>query len=365
MNAVLTEFHAVRPRYELPQEHLLEWLARYHARARGESAHDDRITRKKSLFDRYGCGPHRIARRGSDISDFKTFDMETSELYRATDDADIGTRRTAAYERISLEHVTKMYEGITSPPDHLLHVTCTGYSSPSAAQRLVSFKGWSGQTAVTHLYHMGCYAAFPAIRVGAQLAQTARQVDVVHTELCSLQLNMSTLSPEQAVIQSLFGDGSIHYSVTQKSPATQSGLEIISIKEYLAPNTERHMSWRIESEGLAMTLSREVPEVLKANVPRIVESLRSENLVSSEPIFAIHPGGPRIIDVLANSLSLRAEQYRHSIDVLRDYGNMSSATLPHIWQRIVADGSIKSGSEIISLAFGPGLTIFAGLFRKI
>src|SRR5579872_5076583 len=199
MNAVLTNFYSVRPRYELPQEHLLEWLARYHAQARGQSPHNDCASKNKSLFDRYGCGPHRIASRGSDISDFNIFDTETNELYRARDHANIGTRRTAAYERISLEHVKKLYEGVTSPPDHMLHVTCTGYSSPSAAQRLISFKGWSGQTAVTHLYHMGCYASFPAIRVGAQLAQAVRQVDVVHTELCSLQLNMSTLGPEQAV----------------------------------------------------------------------------------------------------------------------------------------------------------------------
>ena len=83
-----------------------------------------------------------------------------------------------------------------------------------------------------------------------------------------------------------------------------------------------------------------------------------------EAVFAIHPGGPRIIDEIAEHLGLRPDQVQASNAILRDCGNMSSATLPHVWQAILADEAVPSGTLIVSLAFGPGLTISGALLRK-
>ena len=86
--------------------------------------------------------------------------------------------------------------------------------------------------------------------------------------------------------------------------------------------------------------------------------------IRSHALYAIHPGGPKIIRQVAQVLGLKPEQVRHSEEVLRQYGNMSSATLPHIWQKIVEDRTVPSDTLVVSLAFGPGLTIAGALFQK-
>ena len=81
-------------------------------------------------------------------------------------------------------------------------------------------------------------------------------------------------------------------------------------------------------------------------------------------VCAVHPGGPKIIDRVRDGLELAEPQVAASRAVLRDFGNMSSATLPHVWMRVLADPAVASGTPILSLAFGPGLTICAAVFRK-
>ena len=80
--------------------------------------------------------------------------------------------------------------------------------------------------------------------------------------------------------------------------------------------------------------------------------------------YAIHPGGPKIVENIAEKLGLEPDQTRHTVAVLQNYGNMSSATLPHIWERILKDDTIKAGERIVSMAFGPGLTICGSVFER-
>jgi predicted naringenin-chalcone synthase len=79
-------------------------------------------------------------------------------------------------------------------------------------------------------------------------------------------------------------------------------------------------------------------------------------------IFAIHPGGPKIIDVIQEALELSDDQVAASRKVLLERGNMSSATLPHVWHEILQNNPGK-GAPVISFAFGPGLTVFGGAFE--
>ncbi len=81
-------------------------------------------------------------------------------------------------------------------------------------------------------------------------------------------------------------------------------------------------------------------------------------------VFAVHPGGPKIIDQVRDVLELSDAQVQSSRDVLYEHGNMSSATLPHVWARLLEAADVRSGTPIFSLAFGPGLTVSGGLFRK-
>lgn len=118
-----------------------------------------------------------------------------------------------------------------------------------------------------------------------------------------------------------------------------------------------------------MTLSREVPEKIAAALPRFLERLllsagESPQARREDIIFAIHPGGPKIIDSVQKLFQLTDDQIATSRAVLFERGNMSSATLPHIWAEILADAGVRPGTRVVSLAFGPGLTVAGALFKK-
>jgi predicted naringenin-chalcone synthase len=125
------------------------------------------------------------------------------------------------------------------------------------------------------------------------------------------------------------------------------------------------MSWNAGETGWQMTLSRDVPTKIRDALPGFVDELLAPHgLKLTDCIAAIHPGGPRIIDEVASVLGLSEEQTQYSRKVLLERGNMSSATLPHIWEQIALSQAAAPGQPILSLAFGPGLTLCGALLRK-
>jgi predicted naringenin-chalcone synthase len=231
---------------------------------------------------------------------------------------------------------------------------------------------------------MGCYAAMPALRMasgflassissnGKKVVQKHR-VDLVHTEVCTLHFNPSLHTPEQLVVQSLFADGFICYSAfsAENPPSHETkGLKVLAVREEILPDSLEAMTWITSDWGMEMTLSRDVPKLIGDSVLRFMNSMceqagldfRNEG---KNAVFAIHPGGPKIIDQLQEILKLEAWQLEASRQILFEYGNMSSATLPHVWQRILENTSVPSETFVVSLAFGPGLSICGCLLRKI
>jgi predicted naringenin-chalcone synthase len=266
----------------------------------------------------------------------------------------------------------RLYAAVTDAPQELIHVTCTGHLSPSGAQKIVNRKGWNHKTLVTHAYHMGCSAAFPAIRmgVGSLALEPSGRVDIVHTEVCSIHLNPTLHHPEQLVVQSLFADGFIRYGLRRAARSDAPGLEVLALHEEIVPDSADAMTWMYSDWGLSMRLSPDVPQKIAGHLAGFLDRLTAPvgiDLQRRRPeiVFAIHPGGPRIIRQLQGLLRLEDWQVRGSLDVLASYGNMSSATLPHIWLNLVNDTQVQSGTLIVSLAFGPGLTICGGIFRKV
>jgi predicted naringenin-chalcone synthase len=283
--------------------------------------------------------------------------------------------RTQFFEKHIAAYFEDEYAGESIAPSDLIHVTCTGYAAPSGAQRMVAKRGWGAETRVTHAYHMGCYAAVPAVRLamgslrisGHLAASSDPRVDIVHTELCSLHLDPSDHAIEQLVVQSLFADGLIRYSVEHEpsSPA----LEVLALAERIVPDSADAMSWMVSNAGMAMTLARDVPERIASALRSFVTDLYGQAELSTgvelpRTVFAVHPGGPRIIDSVRERLELTQAQVQVSRDVLFAFGNMSSATLPHVWMRLAQDAGVSPGTLILSLAFGPGLTMCGALFRK-
>jgi predicted naringenin-chalcone synthase len=224
---------------------------------------------------------------------------------------------------------------------------------------------------------MGCYASLPAVRLASGLlARTpasdgVHRADIVHNEICTLHMHPADHSPEQLVVQSLFADGHVRYSVVraEEAPAGLS-LAVLAAREEILPDSADAMTWAVADHGMRMTLSRDVPARIARAARELVGSLYDEAGLSFpadmvKTVFAIHPGGPKVIDVMQQALEISDAQVAASRGVLLRYGNMSSATLPHIWMRLVEATDVPPSTPIVSLAFGPGLTVSAALMIKM
>ncbi len=347
----LSSFQSCLPRYQESQSVTLNFLAQAHQNSLKLTGEFLPI---EKLFARYGVKESQIHSRR----------FECPDLYQSEKigDSDI-QRRTEFFAERAEQVFTELYPQGKVAPEHLIHVTCTGYISPSAAQRLVADRSWS--TEVTHAYHMGCYAALPAIRLAWGLGHQNKKVDIVHTEMCTLHFNPSLHSPEQLIVQTLFADGHIRYQVSAEKNGPS--LLIRKIKEKILPDSAMDMTWMPGPSHMMMSLSREIPKKIESNIREFVQSLIEEvglslSEVLKKAIFAIHPGGPKIIEVVAQALELKTEQIKDSQQILFERGNMSSATLPHVWQSILLREP-PVGTVVVSLAFGPGLTIFGAVFE--
>jgi predicted naringenin-chalcone synthase len=288
--------------------------------------------------------------------------------------------RMTLFEETACTVLERIYADEKSQPDGIVHVTCSGYVSPSPVQVFLSRRGWLN-TDVTHSYHMGCYGAFPAVRtalglVGSSFASlpTARKrVDIVHTEFLSLHFDLLGELPDAFVTSTLFADGFIKYSAypqAEFAKSGKSGLRILAFEERILPDSLPEMTLRPGPLQFDMSLSKRVPFLIRDSIADFVVSICDQAHVDfeaekSKMVFAIHPGGPAILNQIRNRLGIDEAQIAMSRQVLLENGNMASATAPHIWQRIVESPDIPSGSKVLSMAFGPGLTVIGALFEKV
>jgi predicted naringenin-chalcone synthase len=369
MSCVLTDFRPIAARHSIAQRDFRENLT---AAIRGEAGLDDEAL--AALVEKYTVSPDCIERRFIEVPSVYTRPGEADcDVSEAMMDA-----RMRIYDEAACDVLRRAFRPDEPPPDDLIHVTCSGYNSPSPAQRLVSEYGWP--SIVTHSYHMGCAGAFPAVRMasgflaaGALYGRKSR-VDLLHTELLSVHATSARqrLDPEGLILRSLFGDGLIRYSaIDERSlPARRSGLRVLSLKEHIFRETLDDMTWRLFPEKFKMTLSNRVPFVIAGNIEQFAQEIFAQvglefDAHRADMVFAIHPGGPKIVDLVQRFLRLEDWQVRHSREVLRDCGNMSSATVPHIWERILADRSIAEGTRVLGVGFGPGLAAHGMLGEKV
>ena len=384
----LTNIRTVPPAYSVAQSTTLEWLANAHTRSEATRASqsgtvvDEVVLRERmtQILARVACGEDKIATRGIELADCTHTRWSEMQIYRLLESPQgLGmASRTNAYVTAVGDVIAKLYADDEVPAPDMIHVTCTGYASPSALQRLVSARGWGRQTRVTHAYHMGCYATLPALRTAVGFALlpdalregTDRRVEIVHTEICSLHLNPQLHSPEQFVIQSLFADGFVAYAVHHESSRSAGpSFSVLAVAEEVVPDSSGSMQWVCADWGMQMVLARDVPERLISTLDDFVSRLGVRAAVGRDELaraqYAIHPGGPRILDFVQGILKLEEAQIAHSRMVLRAHGNMSSATLPHVWKYMLDDPALPHGQLVVSLAFGPGLTVSGALMRKV
>jgi alkylresorcinol/alkylpyrone synthase len=263
----------------------------------------------------------------------------------------------------------------------LVVVSCTGYAGPGLDVHLASDLGLEQGTRRLALGHMGCYAALPALRTAAALvAASGQRALVVSVELCSLHLQPAT-SRQDAVSQALFGDGAAAALIgpgdlgpgeeglgdATEAPGSSaaSGLAIVAARTATLPGSQERMGWLIGDDGFHMSLSPRVPALVDRGLGALVEQLLGPyGLVPGDVAhWAVHPGGPEILDRVQRRLSLSDVQLAPSREVLADGGNRSSATVLFILESLIASGELRPGQWLVTLGFGTGLTLEAVLLR--
>jgi predicted naringenin-chalcone synthase len=215
---------------------------------------------------------------------------------------------------------------------------------------------------------MGCYAAFPALRMAAQFcrANPRANVLVLCLELCSLHIQLGARE-DQLLANALFADGAAAALVSARPSA--AGRQAFSLERFasaLVPEGEADMAWSVGDHGFDIALSSYVPKLLGANIAGVVDGLLAEDGHARSDIdsWAVHPGGRAILDQIERSLALSPEQLAPSRRVLRDFGNISSATILFVLRDLLLTPTDEE-RRICSMAFGPGLTVELALLRQL
>jgi predicted naringenin-chalcone synthase len=248
---------------------------------------------------------------------------------------------------------------------HIVTVSCTGFTAPGIDHALIDRLGLGRTVRRLHIGYMGCHGAINALAAARAivLSEPHAHVLVVCVELCSLHFQ-PTGRPDQVVANALFADGAAAMVITADAARTPLA-RIASTGGCVFKDSADAMAWRIGDHGFEMTLGESVPRLIADYLrPWLAAWLDGQNQSLDELVdcgnWAIHPGGPRILDAVAASLGLCQESTRSSRHVLASYGNMSSPTVLFILDRFVRKG-IGSSRPTVLVAFGPGLSVEAAL----
>lgn len=250
---------------------------------------------------------------------------------------------------------------------HVITVSCTGFFAPGPDFTIMTELGLPPHVRRYHLGFMGCYAAMPAMRMAMDFCKADPEavVLIVCAELCSLHFQPGRSDLDAIVATAIFADGAAGVIVSAKAPV-RPAFELIRFDTHLCKNSGQDMTWAITDTGFDIKLSRYVPKIIEMDIQTVIGSiLQKEDLsIDDVGLWALHPGGKAIVDGIERQLALSPEKLGISRKILRDFGNMSSATVLFVLKDML-DGinGRHEPSLVCSMAFGPGVTMEAGLLK--
>ena len=262
---------------------------------------------------------------------------------------------------LSMDAIIKCLDGIHTPKEitHLITVSCTGMSAPGLDLQIVELLQLPKNVFRTSINFMGCYAAIHAFKIANAicLAEPDSKVLIVCTELCTIHFQQQP-SMDNICSSLLFADGSAAALITGDEHIGKG----IGFKHFYAEvltNGKKDMAWELSSTGFLMTLSNYIPDLLEENFEKLTNNALAKNNLTPEQIrhWCIHPGGKKILESVAKSLELDKNQLQVSYDILLQFGNMSSATILFVLEKLMTDIDHVEPGNLFGAAFGPGLTI--------
>ena len=245
---------------------------------------------------------------------------------------------------------------------HLITVSCTGMSAPGLDLQIMELLDLPKTIYRTSVNFMGCYAAIHALKVADLICKTTSgaQVMVVCTELCTLHFQHEG-TIDNITSSLLFADGAAAALVCHDDH-NRTGLHLNHFYSEVITRGKRDMAWELSSSGFVMTLSGYIPELIEEDFAPLVKNAFQNSSYSLKDTthWCIHPGGKRILDAVTKTLKFTNNELHACYEVLRDYGNMSSATIFFVLNRIlneIKSGNAEKENVVFGAAFGPGLTM--------
>jgi alkylresorcinol/alkylpyrone synthase len=243
--------------------------------------------------------------------------------------------------------------------DILVTNTITGLAIPSLDAKLFNRLPFAPTVERLPIFGLGCGGGVAGLARATRLAHATAGAHVLFltVDLCSLCLRVNDPSPAMFVSTALFGDGAAGVLLRNTADGSSGGPRILAVGEWCWRDTEHIMGWDIKDDGFGVVLSPELPSLMrKALVPALHDFLdRNGFRLADFNGFLFHPGGRRLIEIMQEVLGLEREQFVHSWDVLRAYGNMSSATALFVLERALKAGA--RGPHLLA-AFGPGFSAY-------
>lgn len=282
--------------------------------------------------------------------------------------------RMMLYERwtkvLARQAVEQLLEETSCDPSlirRVITISCTGFYAPGLDYYLMNEFHLDSSLKRTHIGFMGCAAALVGLTSVLEALNSAEAEKsttlVVAVELCSIHLQTEP-TRDNILANMIFADGCAA-ALFSNAPVFRPWLRLLRTHSHLFPNSAEFMGWTIGNTGFEMMLSSELPKIILEEAIPVIDRLLAENGIERSSIrhWVLHPGGRAILDALQTGLKLTAEEMLPSRTVLKNYGNMSSASILFVLKELLATRPIKTGEHVCAVAFGPGLTMEVAFFR--
>ena len=244
--------------------------------------------------------------------------------------------------------------------DLIVTTSCTGIMIPSLDAYLVDDLGLRSDVRRLPITELGCAGGAAALSrardflVGFPKARAL----VIAVELPSLSMQRADLTPANLVATAIFGDGAAAAVLAGGDVAGGGGVSILETLSHIWPRSTYALGFDLKDDGFHSVLSKDVPALLKSEIKRLVGELAARHGLAPGQLssFVLHPGGRKILGFVEEELGLSRADTQPSWDVLRDYGNQSSASVMFVLQEWLTRRRPPAGSHGVLAAFGPGLT---------
>ena len=287
-------------------------------------------------------------------------------------------KRMSEYEHwaknLTVKAVGDLIKNNTVDPksiDRLITISCTGFFAPGLDYYLIQEFQIPHNVKRTNIGFMGCAASLIGFNSVLEAMNStdskSSNVLLVSVELCSLHLQTEP-TRDNILANMIFADGCAAALFSNSdSTSLKPKFDILTTSSFLFDNSSTFMGWKIGNYGFEMTLSSELPKIIFESAIPALENILRDNNLSKENIkhWALHPGGRAILDSLQKGLSLDEEQMMPSRKVLKNFGNMSSASILFVLKEIIESQIVKPGELLCAVAFGPGLTMEVALLKGV